>query len=190
MPKSRENESNKSKSQRTTVNLFIDNAVVNELKLEAETKGMSLNSHVNSVLSNYVSFYRRAKDLHGVFMTGNDFRKVLENLDEGIMAEQFKSNLTDLIPAALTERKILLTLQNLMEFEYKQMAVNAGIIYKFTSYHNEDGLLCLLFQHHFGIKWSRILSKGYAYQIETLFGMPTKSTLTHGNVKITILHRE
>jgi hypothetical protein len=177
-------------SKKTTVHLFLDRNIVQELRSEAEVNGVSLNSNINSILTNYVTFYRRVKELQGVLITGNDFRFFLENTDEEKMLNNFKTNLTDLIPASLKQRRIPVTLNNLIEVEYSQMAINAGIIYRFTRYYNEEGLLCLMFQHHFGIKWSRMLAKGYTHQIETLIGIPTKAEFSASSVEITIIDRK
>lgn len=183
------NSDTKTSPSKTTVNLFIDANVLADVRKEAKASGISLNSHINKVLTDYVTFYRRAKELECVALTGNDFRFILDNMDEEKMLEHFKSNLTDLIPAALNERKIPATLEKLIEYEYAQMAINAGIIYKFTSYHDEDGLFCLLFQHRFGIRWSRILAEGHTYQIKKLFDIYTRYTISPSNVVITILDR-
>lgn len=175
--------------KKTTINIFIDRKVVQDLRSEAEIKGVSLNSNINSILKNYTNFYRRAKELQAVFITGNDFRFFLENMDEKKMLDNFKHNLTDIIPSSLEERQIPSTFENHIEHEYSQMAVNAGIIYRFTRYYDNEGLLCLLFQHHFGPKWSKMLAEGIAYQIETLFGIPTKYIISPSRAVITIVDR-
>lgn len=185
----RSKDANKSSSKKTTVNLFIDSLVLNELKDDSGSRGLSLNANINRVLMKYISFYRRAEDLQCVFFTGKDFRFVIDNIDESKLLDNFVQNLTDLIPSSLNERGIPTTLENLIKFEYSRMALDAGIVHKFSTFRNERGLFCLMFQHSHGIKWSRILAKGYTQQIDLVLNLRTEYNITPTTVVITFQDR-
>lgn len=49
--------------KKTTVNLFIDEGVIDDLKEESKAKGISLNAKINMILAKYANFYRRRKRL-------------------------------------------------------------------------------------------------------------------------------
>jgi predicted HicB family RNase H-like nuclease len=53
-------------SKKATVNLFIDENVIGELKKEADYHGISLNAKVSSILTKHVNFYRHAEALEAV----------------------------------------------------------------------------------------------------------------------------
>jgi hypothetical protein len=69
------------------------------------------------------------------------------------------------------------------------MAINAGITDKFTTFRNEAGLFCIMFQHSHGIKWSKILARGRVQQIETLFKHRITYSITPTTVIITFLDK-
>jgi hypothetical protein len=175
----------KAANKKTTVNLFIDSQVLSELKGNAKSKNLSLNANINRILMQYVSFYRRVEDLQGVHITGNDFRFFLDNISEDKMLDKFMENLTDLIPSSLNERNIPTTLQNLIKYEFSHMVINAGIVKKFTTFRNENGLFCLMFQHNHGLKWSRILAKGFTQQLQSVIQLHATYKITPTTVIIT-----
>lgn len=85
-------------ARKTTVNLFVEGQVLDELKDDSSSRGLSLNANINRILMKYVRFHRRVEDLQCVHITGNDFKFFLDNVDENKMLNNIVQNLTDLIP--------------------------------------------------------------------------------------------
>lgn len=50
-------------SRKTTVNLFLESDILDEIRKEAKQRGISLNSRINSILTKYINFYKRAEEI-------------------------------------------------------------------------------------------------------------------------------
>lgn len=104
-------------------------------------------------------------------LTNKNFRLFVDCIDEKTLLDSFNENSSDLIPTIFNQRNIPLTLDNIIEYCYKGIGLSAGTFHDFSYYEDkEDDHLCLLFRHNFGIKWSRVLADGIAYQIESTLG--------------------
>jgi uncharacterized protein (DUF4415 family) len=157
--------------QKTTVSVSIDSNMLDEIKAEAESKHVSLNATINRILSKHAIFYRHAEEQQSMVLTNKNFRLFVDCIDEKILLDTFNENSCDLIPTIFNQRNIPLTLDNIIEYCYKGIGLFAGTFHDFSYYKDkEDDHLCLLFRHNFGIKWSRVLAAGIAYQIESTLG--------------------
>lgn len=74
-------------SKKATVNLFIDENVIGELKKEADYHGISLNAKVSSILTKHSNFYRHAEALEAVTWSLKVFSSFLELMDEDRVIE-------------------------------------------------------------------------------------------------------
>ena len=98
-----------SRDKKTTVNLFIDKNIINEIRKEADNKGISLNSRLNNILTDYVWFYKRAEEFQSVTFPKEYFQFVLDNIDEQKLTEFFDTLLSGLIPTVLLDFKVPIT---------------------------------------------------------------------------------
>ncbi len=69
------------KSSKATVNLFIDQNVLTNLKEEANSKGISLNSKINTILNKYVNFYRRTEETEHLIVAPRQWAVFLDMMD-------------------------------------------------------------------------------------------------------------
>lgn len=159
------------RQQKTTVSVSIDSNILDEIKAEAESKHVSLNATINRILSKHAIFYRHAEEQQSTVLTNKNFRLFVDCIDEKALLDSFNENSSDLIPTIFNQRNIPLTLDNIIEYCYKGIGLFAGTFHDFSYYKDkEDNHLCLLFRHNCGIKWSRVLAAGIAYQIESTLG--------------------
>ncbi len=100
------------KTTKSTVNLFVDSGILDELKEEAKSKGVSLNAEINAILNKYVNFFRRAEEIHALIIEPRQWMVFLEMLDENKTAEIMKNDGNPAVVAYLKHNKIPITKEN------------------------------------------------------------------------------
>jgi hypothetical protein len=68
--------------RRVTVNLFIEEGIVNSLRQDAQDKRVSLNARINEILSKYINFYKRAEEYGSAVIVSTQFAVFIELMDE------------------------------------------------------------------------------------------------------------
>ena len=156
---------------------------------EAEHEGLSTNSKVNSILKKYVLFYRLAELDQPVCIPSRSFHFVLENIDESKLIEEYKTTVCDLIPSILVQQKIPLTIENWIRYVCDGILIYSGAIQNFSYHIDNEGCLCLAFKHVHGVKWSRIISKVFSYQLESMLQLHTVPTVLPSTIILKILEK-
>jgi hypothetical protein len=172
-----------------TITLSIDKSVLDDIRKEATLDGKSTNALVNSILFNWTNFYKYHRESQAVVLTAKNFQAQINNIEEDVVVNEFKDNAINLMPAILAERHIPLTLENLIEYEYRPFGVVGGAFLSVQLYVDDDGHRNIMIRHRHGIKWSRILSKAVPAQLEILFGYHTAVELTPYLVRLKILEK-
>lgn len=183
--------SSEAKSSKATVNLFIDQEVLAELRKEAASSGVSLNSKINSILNKYVNFYRRTEETEHLSVEPRQWAVFLEMMDEKKPIEAMKSdgNANNII-AYFKHNNIPLTTDSLIKTVFENVAQWTGMCNKFRQYIDDQGYRHLIFDHRYGIKWSRIVSDVFSDLIKDTLGFPSEVSLLHNTFEIKILERE
>ena len=175
--------------KKETISLAIDSKVLDNIRKSANEEGISVNAFVDSILRNWTNFYRYFKENQAVALTAKNFQAHLEHIDEEVFINEFKDNALNLVPAILAERKIELTLDDLIEYEYKSFGVLGGAFLSVNSYTNEEGYRCIMFRHPHGIKWSRIIAKAISYELKEFFGYHASDEAKPNMVVVKILEK-
>lgn len=153
-------------SKKVTVNLLIDESIVDTLRKDAKSNGLSLNARVNGILAKYINFFQRTEEFEACIVTSRQFAAFLEMFDEDRAVEIMKKDGTEANVAYLHHHNIPVTLDSIMDVCFANLTPAAGVITKFSHYVDENGFRCLVFDHRYGIKWSRIISKVFSYVLE------------------------
>jgi hypothetical protein len=156
--------------QKTNISVSIDSNLLNEIRRESESKDVSLNARINTILAKHATFYRHSEEQQSIVLPNRTFRSIVNTVDEDLLLNEFKENNADLIPTIFNQRNIPLTLSNLIEYCYKRIAIVSGTFHDFSSYKDNEGHLCMVVRHNYGIKWSRVLAAGLSHQIESAVG--------------------
>jgi hypothetical protein len=179
------------KTKKSTITLAIDSDVLMEIRKEAEARGLSINAKINTILTKYVIFYRRAEELDSQTVPNKTFRFLLDNIDEVKLLQEFKSNAMDIVHSLHLEQNTPLTLDNLVKFTVEGIGLNAGVFHSFSYFKDEFGDPTLVLKHNYGIKWSRIIGAGYSYMIENVSNYPARcAKILQSSVVIRILEKE
>jgi|SRR5919112_3553700 hypothetical protein len=183
------NGESKSAAKKTTVNLFVDSNVLEDIRKDAQNDGASLNARINDILTSYSLLYKYNKEQDAVFITGKTHRFFLDSIDENKLIDHYIEVTSDLAASMLIERNVPFTLDNFIRYIIEGVAKNSGSYKKFAHFKDEDGHTCLLFRHNFGDKWSKILGTGMCYLLEHLVKCHTNLRLLPNSALIKILEK-
>ena len=183
------NAEGKKSNKKSTSTLAIDQNVLGYIKREAEAEGVSINSKINYVLKKYALFYKYTELEQPVILPSKTFSFLLDETDEQKMLEEYKYILLYLLPEALIRQNIPITFDNWVKYVFGSMVIYSGAVQAFEYYNDDEGLLCLVFRHKYGMKFSRLIDKAYTHALETLFGYHTICTLLPSSVVLKIRER-
>jgi hypothetical protein len=122
-------------------------------------------------------------------MTSKNFEKILELVDEKEFVEMWNDNALNIVSTLFAEKKIPVTLQNLVEYVFRPFGVIGGAFSTVDEDRDEERCARVIFTHKYGPKWSRIIAASFSHQLEAYFKCHTKSTISPGTVTITILDK-
>jgi hypothetical protein len=180
----------KSRPKKTTVNLFIETRILEEIREEAEQKGVSLNARINSILTKYINFYKRAEEVDDTcVMPKKYFQFAIDNINEEDNIKMVADMHRIWVPAFLHDINVPLTVENFVEYAARQVGINSRTIDNVTYHLDKEENRILAFTHRFGLKWSRVLSRGLAIFIEELFNYRTEVSVYTGSFVIKVLER-
>lgn len=182
-------DSNGKSKKKTNVTISVDASLINEIKKEAESINTSLNSRLNSILLEYVMFYRHVSNSKSLIMPRALHVKVLEKLDEEDLFDAFVNEGAGGAFAVLKHHNIPLTKENYLKYVIEMISRITGQFNYCSHYIDKEGYLTIVLDHIYGEKWSRILGKGHSYLIEKYLDIPTQVTYLPDTVSIKLLHK-
>jgi hypothetical protein len=175
--------------KKTTITLSIDSPVLKELRKEAEFQKSSLNSKINSALDKYVSFFRYTESMGAAIIPQTQFKEMLEIMDEAkltlIMKTSGHANVTALVNLLGLPRD----LSSLCKYCFDRFIKWSGAYDSFASYIDNEGYPCLVFEHKFGIKWSRIMAETLSETIHDILNFPTETRSLPSSVVVRVMER-
>jgi hypothetical protein len=215
LPEDNRNKKNSKKTARrkTSITLAIDELVLQEIKEEAKqgigiggigeaaagvgvgsesTIGpQSVNSKVNQILSRYLSLYKYVERERCMLVPSKYWRAIVDSIDEEMITDEFRAFVSDIIVVDLFENnKVSLSLNSWIKCLFKGVYSNGGAIEKFSYYKDEQGCLCLVFRHNHGVKWSKVISKVFTEQLESLFKYHVRPIVLPSVVVLNILEKD
>lgn len=167
----------KGNTKRVTVNLAIEEDTFNEIKKEAKLRDYSINALMNNILTKHVNIYRHATDLGCVIWSPGIFLSFLDLMDEYKIIEIIKNEGVQAVKSYFAHKGIPLTKDSLIKYALEGIAMWTGQYSFFTHYVDNDGYTCLVFNHKFGLKWSRILKSLHSVSIEELLNYPVQGSI-------------
>jgi hypothetical protein len=182
----KETSSQEASKKKTTITLSLNQEILDEVKEDADKEQTSLSTKVNKILSKHIITYRFSQDTKSVFITQKTFRLIIDTIDEDLLLDDFTNNAMDFIPTVFYTKNIPFTLDNIIKYALKGAALDGGIYNHFHHYKELDGFINLVMRHNFGLKWSRILSKGLSKLIENMLNCHTSSIILPSSVQIKI----
>lgn len=177
-------------TKRTTITLALDEMIVKELRKESEYHRTSLNARINSILEKYTEFYRFAELLDSVTLPQKQFQAMLELMDEARVIKILRDDGSAAVLSVLNNMGIPATLENVIKFCYNKIIRWSGAYTSFNYYIDRDGYPCLVFEHKFGMKWSKIMAEAHSGTIEAVLQYPSERKVMPSTVVIRVMNRD
>jgi hypothetical protein len=154
------------RNKKSNITLAIDSEIQNKLKNIAEAEGLSINSKINSILWKYLSFYKYVEQDGSLIVPSRSVNFFTENIEEDKWIEEYSEMLDEIVPFFFLELKTAQTLENTLKVVFDRLLAYGGSYKGYSCHVDKDGNMNLVFQHEYGIKWSRILSAVYTQFIQ------------------------
>jgi hypothetical protein len=187
--KQKEEKQSGSNKNKTTITLAVDRDVLHAIREDAENQGVSINYKINSILSKFVLFYRMIELDESHIIASRTASFVLDNIDEDKWVEEYNAVIMDLVPALMLENKVMVTLENIINYLFRQVLLYCGPYKGFSCHEDKDGHLNLVFRHNKNIKWSRIMGKVYSNLLEKKLNYHTDLEVSVSSATIKILEK-
>ena len=161
-------------SDKTNITLSVDNKTMSTIKEEADASGMSTNAKVNQILGEYAIFGKYIRDRNPVIIAPPLFQFLLETVDEDGFIKGWNSAMSEITPSIFALYDIEFNLDNLIKHAFRDFGLRVGAFKNFTYSYEKDNIK-LVFEHIYGIKWSRILARSLSEFFEKTFGLEVQS---------------
>ena len=159
-------------NKKSNITLAIDAEIQDIVKNIAEGEGLSINSKINSILWKYITFYKYVEQDSSLITPSRSVHFFIENIDEDKWIEEYSDMLEEIVPFFFLELKTAQTLENILKVVFDRLLAYGGSYKGYSCHGDKDGNMNLVFQHQYGIKWSRILSAVYTRFIQKTLNKP------------------
>ncbi len=177
---------NKLKSNnKANLTLSIDNSLLEEIKKEAERNGTSINSRVNAILTKYVKFYKMTEELESSVIPAKIWISMLDLMDENGLKDVLNNEGVGTIYSIFLNNNVSMTLDNFVKYCCQEICLWAGMYSSFRNF-KENGHVTLVFEHKFGVKWSRVLGETFSNFIRIMLSRPTEFEILPNTVRIKV----
>lgn len=172
--------------KKSNVSLSLDAHLLEDLRIESDQLGISLNSKINIILEKYALFYSETEKQKSMVMPAETFVEVLAMISEGEVVKLIETLLTEIIPSFFDDGPFIeeYTLDDVIKLWFEQVALWLGLYSSFKHYKDMEGHLFLAFEHKFGMKWSRILQTAFCSFVENRLKLPVNSRIRDNSVII------
>lgn len=158
-------------NDKSNITISTDSKIFEEIKKDAEIQGISLNAKINAILTKYIAFYRYVEESEGVIFPHNFLKEITKLTDEDkLIKVLYETGGMETVPAILAHNNIPITLDSLIKNLFEGISLWAGAYSKCRNYTDKQGCRCIVFEHDFGVKYSRVLGQVLANFITNTIG--------------------
>jgi len=177
---------NSQSKKRSKISLSLDYPILEEIRKDAETQGISINASINTILTKYAIFYRYSEEHESIVILDSIVPDYLDMIDEKEFLKLLNQFAIEIMPAIFRQNDILMSLDNVIKYCFQNIALWAGMYTSFRHFKDSSQKLHLVFEHKYGAKWSRIIGDSFCYFIETMLSYPTKLQILQNSVIIKV----
>jgi len=173
-------------NDKSNVTISIDKKIFNEIKKYAAGQGQSVNALLNTILTKYVFLYGPAEAQEGFLVPHKFFIGLLEYIPEENLLELIKKDGFEAIRSVFVQGGISFSMDNMIKYFFERIALWAGTYYKFRNYYDDEGFLCLAFEHSYGIKWSKAIGAALVSIIKEILNHNAELKVTISTILIRV----
>jgi hypothetical protein len=155
-------EKTKPRRRKTTITLSLDDEIIEFLGKESKEKGFSVNANANNILLRYIYFYRDQEQGFLITIPKKVFQFYIDHINDIEHGAFIESFLFEFFRVYFHERKIPITLMNVIKAYFENIALNSGAIDSINYYVDSEGYFIIVIKHSYNIRWSN--SACYAFK--------------------------
>lgn len=144
--------------KKPNITIISDAKTLNELKKWSESAGLSMNALINEVLTKNLSFYRYVSEHDSMIIPSTIYSTIIEILPEKILVDLVTRIISEMVQSIFAHNNTSYTMDNMAKSYFENVGLWSGIYSIFKRYGDADSTN-LIFEHKYGIKWSRIIAQ-------------------------------
>lgn len=174
----------RARPKKTNVTLAVDSQIVDELKKEADLFGISLNTKIGGILSKHVTFYRYTEKQECSIVPSTIWGTIVDLVEDKKLDKILEQEISSLY-TILLQNNTLMTLQNCVKYCFEGICLWSGMYCSVRTF-EEKTQITLIFEHKFGLKWSRALGEAFVKLISMMHPRLAKFEAYSNTLKITV----
>lgn len=174
----------KTRPKKTNVTLAVDSQIVDELKKDADLFGISLNTKIGSILSKHVTFYRHTERQECSVVPSTVWGTIVEIVEEEKLAKILEQETSSLY-TILLHNKTPMTLQSCIKYCFEGICLWSGMYCSIRTF-EEESQITLIFEHKFGLKWSKALGEAFVRLVAMMHPRPAAFEAYSNTLKIVV----
>lgn len=177
------------RNDKSNITLAIDKHLLAEVKRLSKSKNASINATIAEIIMKHVLFYDMASKMEYIVISPLIHSELLEAVDEKRLTKTVHQAFDTMLMSIFTHNDIDLTLNNSIKYFFEGIALWSGLYTIFKHHTDKEGCMCLVFEHKYGIKWSRILASLFLCLIEDILHLRADQKVLANTLVIRILDR-
>ena len=162
------------KKSKSSITISLDSKILEEIRTDSKGSGLSINAYLNDALQRYTIFYRHVIQNGGIILPRGFFINLLELTKDDVLEKIFEREAGyDVIVSILAQNNIPINLENMIKYAFEGIVFWAGSYNKFSHRQIQNEKTELVFEHRFGIKWSKAFGSETAKFIKQYTGLNT-----------------
>lgn len=130
--------------------------------------------------------YRAIGTSGGIVISTDTWKYIIDKLDDDSIYEALQST-AKVAFAILSQNDIPLTINNFIDIIFNRAGLYWGTYSHFHHSNDDSENVSLVFEHQFGIKWSRAVGKAFCQFFNDQFGLRTELNASARNIKIIVI---
>ena len=144
--------------KKPNITIISDAKTLSELKKWADSKGLSMNALINEVLTKNIFFYRYVSEHECMIIPSTIYSNMIDVLPEKTLVDLISRIINEMVQSIFLHNNISYTLDNMVKYYFENIGMWSGLYNIFKRY-SEMSSTNLVFEHKYGIKWSKIIAQ-------------------------------
>lgn len=163
--------------------------ILEQLREEAESKNISVNSLINSLLEKHLFYYKLIEKKGMVVIPRRNFQFMLDNVEESVLKENFRRNEFETCNRFLSTRNYL-RFDQFIDYFLDGLGVAGGFFDNYSIEKDDSGHTIVLIEHDYNSKWSSIIGSILCEILHESFNYHTQCLYFDKTITIKILEKK
>jgi hypothetical protein len=162
----------KSYHKKPNVTIITDGKTLDEIKIWAQSRGLSMNALINDILTKNTFFFKYVDEHECMIIPSTIYKNMIEILPEKTLTDLVYRTSHEMIQSIFAHNNISYTLDNVIKFYFESIGMWSGLYNTFKHY-DDIGVIHLIFEHKYDMKWSKVIFYVISDLMEKMLDMYT-----------------